>query len=644
MGDSGQDDGRTGGDEDEGVIGQPVVIYRPFGAVAELLLNAPPRNLMRPALRAALIAALDRALADPQITGIVLRSTGATFSFGTDLEEAGHEATPTMAILCQRIESATKPVVALIDGSALGAGLELAMAAHYRLATPTARFGLPGILVGLAPDAGASQRLPRLVGVTDALSLLLSGTSIEAARAKDLGLVDGVVPEGRAGERAGDEGAALARDLAARAPVRPTLGREIPVAPQTNGGSNLRLIAQARAGVSRNSAADVAAIDRAALAVIGCVEAALLLPQDQALAFEAATAAELAARPETQGLKHAYRAMVRATTLPPQLARLSHPLPETVAIWGAGPDALTLAAQAMARRMSVTLIDPRPEVLMAGLRRLEDSDEAEVAVGRLSPGEFDARQSRLQARSDAGPLSPGSLLLVAEGAPPAPEGFLILPLGGLGADLRDQDADPVPPGPAVALSPAQEAGQMAELALGDDYPVALAAAATGLARRLGWRLAVTGTGGAAGGPVARRLRQALAAAVAAEQRAGHDPAVIAAALAGWGSGGLPATGLPQAGPDGPRILARCLLALANEGARMIDEGLARGAMTVDAVAVGSGLFPRHRGGPMYQADRRGLMVVRAALDDLARVEPGIYTPSGLILRLLHDGQDFSATG
>lgn len=589
--------------------GQSAVIYRTEGPVAELSLNAPPRNLLTPTMRAALLTAMDRALADPEVTGILLRGEGGQFSFGTDLDEAGHETVPTMAELCRRVEASPKCVVALIDGSALGAGLELALAAHYRLATEGARLGMPGIMVGLAPDAGATQRLPRLVGVAEALRILLSGTAIEAARAEAIGLIDGLV------RGAAAEALPVARALALEMPVRTTMDRTL-----SDPAANLRAVSQARGTIDHGAGSATARI-------IDCVEAAQLLLPDQAMAFEAATATELAALPETEALKHAYRASIRASGLPGALTNSPAPLPESIVVWGAGPGALTLVGQSLARRMNVTLVDPRREVLVSGMERIAAAEEVEVAAGRLTAAERDDRWARLTATLSPDALPRDTIVVMAEGAPTMPDGVTALPLGGIEVA-----------GQGVALFPAQGPGQLAELALAGNYSEDMAKWAVALARRLGWRVAVT----AAGGPVGRRLRRTLAASVAAEERAGHDPAAIAAALAGWGLGTAPRAGLPAAGAEGQRIVARCLLALANEGARMIDEGTVRGAMTIDAVAVGSGLFPRHRGGPMFLADRRGLMVVRAGLDELSVAEPALYAPAPLILRLLHDGRAFSS--
>ena len=611
---------------------QPRVAYRRLGSIAELSLAAPSRNLLVARLRAALLAALDQALLDPEITGIVVCADGGQFSHGGDLAEVGHETSPTVAELCSRLENASKCVVALIDGNAFGAGLELALAAHYRLAGRDANLAMPAIAAGQVPAAGATQRLPRLIGVSQTLDMLLGGTPVSAMQAAACGLVDVVL----AGSR--KQRLAQARKVAGELPPRPTMAR--PMAEQA--GSSLRALRAARAALDPNAGP-------AAACIIDCVEAAQLLSCDQGLGFESANAATLAARPETEALKYAYRAALRAAALPAAIRAAALPLPDQITVWGAGPEALSLVGQALARRIRVTLVEPRRDLLLAGIERIAAAEEAEYLAGRLNMEERDARWSCLTPTLAPEALSAaeaGAVYASGEGLPP-PAGIRAVSLLGL-AHARQLGAG------GVTLCPASVPGQTAELALFADYSVGLAGSAVALAHRLGWRIALTSVAapdmqmptaihpGADGNSVGRRLRQTLAAVIAEAERAGQDAGLIASALAGWGLATVPRRLSAPTGAAGQELVRRCLLALANEGARMIDEGLASSASVVDAVAVGTGLFPRLRGGPMFLADRRGLMIVRASLDELAKRNTALYQPSPLILRLLHEGRGFVA--
>ena len=125
---------------------------------------------------------------------------------------------PSYADVLQALESCAKPVVAAMHGTPLGGGLEIAMACHYRCATPGARLGMPEITLGILPGAGGTQRLPRLVGVENALDLLLSGAPIDGTRARELGLIDEII-----GDDALEGGIDYARRLVANgAGPRPT--------------------------------------------------------------------------------------------------------------------------------------------------------------------------------------------------------------------------------------------------------------------------------------------------------------------------------------------------------------------------------------------------------------------------------------
>ena len=127
--------------------------------------------------------ALARAQADDSVRAVVLTGHGALFSGGADIREFGTPAStadPTLRRLIELIERSAKPVVAAIAGTCLGGGLELAMAAHYRVATADAKLGLPEVKLGLLPGAGGTQRLPRLVGVARAIEMIVSGESVPA--------------------------------------------------------------------------------------------------------------------------------------------------------------------------------------------------------------------------------------------------------------------------------------------------------------------------------------------------------------------------------------------------------------------------------------------------------------------------------
>src|SRR5918911_3462107 len=164
------------------------------GRVAVLTVNNPPVNALSQHVRQGLRDGLKQAAADSAVGAIVIMCAGRTFIAGADITEFGKPpAAPGLHEVLDMIESSSKPVVAAIHGTALGGGLEVTLACHYRVGVKDARFGLPEVKLGLLPGAGGTQRLPRVVGVEKALSMMVSGDPIRAEEARRLGLVDELV-------------------------------------------------------------------------------------------------------------------------------------------------------------------------------------------------------------------------------------------------------------------------------------------------------------------------------------------------------------------------------------------------------------------------------------------------------------------
>ena len=172
------------------------------GAVATLLINRPPANTLTPELLAELSTAVDQLVKDDAVQVVVLTGTGRFFIAGADIRllasisssrEGETIALQGQAILNQ-IEALEKPVIAAINGACLGGGLELALCCHIRLAAEGSRLGQPEINLGIMPGFGGTQRLPRIVGQSKAIELILTGDSISAQEAKAIGLVSQVFP------------------------------------------------------------------------------------------------------------------------------------------------------------------------------------------------------------------------------------------------------------------------------------------------------------------------------------------------------------------------------------------------------------------------------------------------------------------
>ncbi len=196
--------------------------------VAVITSNHAPVNALSAIVRDGLTAAFDKAIADGAVKAIVLTCAGRTFFAGADISEFGKPPKgASLHALFDKMESASKPIVAAIHGTSLGGGFETALVCHYRVAVPSARVGLPEVKLGLLAGAGGTQRLPRIVGAAKALEMVTSGAPVGGKAALAMGLVDELVPEGTDLRAAGIAFArkVLAEKRPAEEGARPGCGR-----------------------------------------------------------------------------------------------------------------------------------------------------------------------------------------------------------------------------------------------------------------------------------------------------------------------------------------------------------------------------------------------------------------------------------
>ena len=164
------------------------------GDVLIVISNNPPVNALGHAVREGLVKAIEEADSDESVKAVVIVCQGQTFFAGADITEFGKPMQmPMLPMVVDIIENCTKPVVAAIHGTAFGGGLEVALASHYRVAVPSAKLGVPEVKLGLLPGAGGTQRLPRVAGVGKALEMAATGNPISATEAFEIGLVDRLI-------------------------------------------------------------------------------------------------------------------------------------------------------------------------------------------------------------------------------------------------------------------------------------------------------------------------------------------------------------------------------------------------------------------------------------------------------------------
>ncbi|WP_019938264.1 3-hydroxyacyl-CoA dehydrogenase NAD-binding domain-containing protein [Bordetella sp. FB-8] len=349
-----------------------VVATRREGDVLVMTIDNPPVNALGVAVRRGLKQAIEQAGADAQVKAVLIVGAGRAFIAGADIREFGKPPQPpSLPEVCNLIEACAKPVVAAIHGPALGGGLEVAMSAHYRLALPAAKLGLPEVTLGLLPGAGGTQRAPRLMGARAAAELMLSGKPMSARAAQAAGLVDRLAE----GEDAVQAGLAYARELLdQQAPVR--RARELDVADKAAALAELDVVQADTAKKSRGLFSP--------LKIVECVRNAVELPFDDGLARERALFLQCVESPQRAGLVHAFFAERETAKVPESKAARPRAL-DTVAVVGGGTMGAGIAVCVLDAGLPVTMIERDAESIARGRANVEKVYDGLIARGRMTP-------------------------------------------------------------------------------------------------------------------------------------------------------------------------------------------------------------------------------------------------------------------
>ncbi|HVQ16091.1 MAG TPA: enoyl-CoA hydratase-related protein, partial [Vicinamibacterales bacterium] len=268
--------------------------------VALIRIDNPPVNALSPEVIDGLDAAIDRASGDASVQAVVIIGAGRTFVAGADIKGleqlawGSDSGAPEIHDLLQKFEDTGKPVVMAMHGTALGGGLEVAMAGHYRVAVPDAQMGQPEVNLGIIPGAEGTQRLPRLVGLEKAIEMCVSGKPIKAADALSAGLIDRIIE----GELAAGA-SAFAREMAAtKGPLPKTRERRDKLPPANAIPAMLAAGRELARKTRRNLEAPVAVVD--------ALEAAATLPFAEGCAREREIFFRLAKSEQAKALIHAF--------------------------------------------------------------------------------------------------------------------------------------------------------------------------------------------------------------------------------------------------------------------------------------------------------------------------------------------------
>jgi 3-hydroxyacyl-CoA dehydrogenase len=363
---------------------QQLVRFANEGGIGVITVDNPPVNALSPGVPEGIVAAIDQGNADPGVKAMVLIGAGRSFIAGADIRQFGRAASPAPANPRRPydvLDDSAKPVVAAIHGYALGGGLETALACHYRVAVPSAKVGLPEVLIGILPGAGGTQRLPRLIGPKAAVELITSGRHVPAEEAKGLGIIDDLAPEGGLKDAA----IAFARKVAGTRPL-PRIRDK---------GDRLAEGTPAMFEGVRKAIARRARNQRAPYACIEAVEAACTLPFDEGCALERKLFAEQVNSEEAKALRYAFFAEREAAKLPgidrdTPMRPTDHP-----GVVGAGTMGGGIAMSFADTGHDVKITDATPEALARGMARIRSNYETSVKRGSLAQDEMERRLARI---------------------------------------------------------------------------------------------------------------------------------------------------------------------------------------------------------------------------------------------------------
>jgi 3-hydroxyacyl-CoA dehydrogenase len=677
------------------------------GDVAVITVNSPPVNALSANVRDGLHQAVRQAGEDPAAKAIVLICGGRTFIAGADITEFGKP--PKGARLDEvqdMLESAPKPVVAAIHGTALGGGLEVALCCHYRVAVPSAKLGLPEVNIGLLPGAGGTQRLPRIVGVETALRMVTTGEHMPAEKAKALGLVDELAEEGKLREGA----IAFARKvIAENRPLRKVRDQNEKLAAARG---KPEIFADYRKANARKFRGFMAPENN-----IKAIEAAVNLSFEEGMKEERRLFGELMSGPQSAAQRYAFfaeRAAAKIADVPDDTP--VRPI-RSVGIVGAGTMGGGIAMNFANVGIPVTIVEVKAEALDRGLGVIRKNYERTASRGGITQAQVEERMGRLTGALDMDALKDVDLVIEAVFERMDLKKDVFKRLDGIckpGAILATNtsrlDVNEIAgvtgrPQDVIGLhffSPANVM-KLLEVVRGDKTGKDVIATCMKLSRAIGKIPVLVGV---CYGFVGNRMlahRQDEGQALAFE---GTPPWDVDKALVDFGFAMGPfqmsdlagldvswvkaeSTGATlrdimcergrlgqktgagyyeydeqrnakpsalteqvlddlrakagvaarKASPE--EILERTLYLMINEGAKILDEGVAQRASDIDVIWVNGYGWPVYRGGPMYYADQVGLANIVARLKHYEATLGPRFKPAPLLETLARDGKTFT---
>ena len=366
------------------------------GDIALVTIDYPPVNALSKALRQDLLDAVVQTEADQSIRAVVLTCAGRTFIAGADVSEFDRAPEePHLPDVIVRIETATKPWLAAIHGTALGGGFEVAMGCRFRVIAANAQIGLPEVTLGVVPGSGGSVRTPRLAGIEAAVEMVTSGKMLRAKEAQAKGLVDAVID--------GDlvpSALAFLRDALTKPLPAPISSRAIGTMPDIWWQEHETAIKKRVRG------------ETAPLHALASLRHATQSDFATAMAFERATFLKLRSSDQAAALRHIFFAE-RAAPRPPEVEGITPRSIKSAAVIGGGTMGAGIAAALRDAGLPVTLVERDDASLQRGLTNLRNIYEGSVKRGRMTQEQLDARMSGVTGATDYASLADTDLVIEA---------------------------------------------------------------------------------------------------------------------------------------------------------------------------------------------------------------------------------------
>jgi 3-hydroxyacyl-CoA dehydrogenase len=693
--------------------------YELRGNVAVITLDNPPVNGLGHATRLGIVNGLDKAIADAAVKAIVITGAGKAFSGGADIKEFGSPkalAEPNLLSVILALEASTKPIVAAIHTVCMGGGLELALGCHYRVASPGTQVALPEVKIGLIPGAGGTQRLPRVIGVENAMNMIVSGEAVKSemlAMAPGQKLFDKMV-----------DGDLLAGALAFAAEVadkRPLpLVRDLKVT-HPNADAYVQFVKNMVGGMSKNFPAPLKCVE--------AVAGSLKLKFDEGMKLERELFTALMFTPESKALRHAFMAERATTKIPDVPADTPVRDIKKLAVIGAGTMGGGIAMNFLNAGIPVVMLEMKQEALDKGVAIIRKNYDAQVKKGKLKQDKLDARMALLTTTLNYGDLKDADMVIEAvfEDIGVKETVFKTLdevmkPGAILASNTSTLDVNKIAaftkrPQDVIGMhffSPANVM-KLLEVVRGAKTAKDVLATVMQTAKKIKKTAVVSGV---CDGFIGNRMIEQYSRQAGFLLDEGATPAQVDKAMEKFGMAMGPFRMGDLAGNDigwyirkrrnaeqpgmrysksadllcelgrfgqktgagwydyvpgkrdaitskvvtdmiekhradlgiTPRkisddeIVGRLVYALVNEGAKIVDEGIAMRASDIDMVYLTGYGFPLHRGGPMNYADQVGLFNVVAAMKRFAANpldDASFWTPAPLLAKLAAEGRSFS---